>query len=181
MTPTPPQNCETAKSILTGIYLSAEVKDVIKRLRPVDLQEDILQHCFLELFQKPPDFIIQLHDRGKLKAYIVKILHNTATYNRTSFTKQFGKETPTDFCTETKYEVIRFENEENERIETYREIDCAVSTLGVTKSGMRYTDAMLKLYAELGTYKAVSEKTGIPQTSVFNTIKEVRKAIRKQL
>lgn len=169
-------NLETqSKSILTGIYTSQEVKDVIKRLRPVDLQEDILQHCFLELFQKPPDFIIDLHDRGKLKAYIVKILYNTATYTKSSFAKQRGKETPTDFCAETRFEIISFENDEVERVENYRQIACATSNI------YWYKARLLELYANLGTYKAISQITGIPHTSVYNTIKEARKDVKRLL
>lgn len=160
--------------ILTKIYTSLEVKEVIKRLRPVHLQEDILQHCFLELFQKPPDFIKDLHARGKLKPYIVKILYNTATYTRSSFAKQQGKETPTDFCGNAKYEVIRFENEEKEREEVHQQVACAVSETYWFKADL------LKMYAELGTYKAVSDKTGIPSTTVFNTVQAAKKEIKNK-
>lgn len=161
--------------ILTKIYTSNEVRDVIKKLKPVHLQEDILQHCFLELFQKEPAFIIDLHDRGKLKSYIVKILYNTATYTRSTFAKQQGKETPTDFCGNSKYEVIRFDSEEKERIENQQQIACAVSEVHWFKADI------LKMYAELGTYRAVSEKTGIPNTTIFNTVNQARKEIKSKI
>jgi len=164
-----------ASNILTNLYRSSEVKEVIKRLRPVHLQDDILQHTFLGLFEKPDAFIVDLHERGKLRAYIVKILYNTATYTRSSFAKQQGKETPTDMCGEAKYEVIRFEEEEKDRIEAQASVACAVSKLHWYKS------EMLQLYAELGTYQAVSDKTKIPLTSVFKTVSEARKEIKQKL
>lgn len=165
----------TAASILTRIYESKEIKEVIMRLKPEHLQQDILQHTFLELFEKEESFILELDGRGKLKAYIVKILYNTATYSRSSFAKALGKETPTDICGDAKYEVIRYEDEEKERTESNNSVACAVSNLHWYKANM------LAIYAELGTYKAVSEKTKIPLSSVFKTITEARKEIKKQL
>ena len=61
----------TAQVILTEIYCSDEVKEVVGKLEPQHLQQDILQHTFLELFEKPAKFIEDLHQRGKLKPDIV--------------------------------------------------------------------------------------------------------------
>ncbi|MBC7417449.1 MAG: hypothetical protein H7325_04760, partial [Pedobacter sp.] len=98
----------TARLLLTEIYESKEVACCIKKLKPVHLQEDIKQHTFLQLFEKPEAEILELNDRGKLKAYIVKILHNTATYKRTPFLKaegqERGREIPTDFCDHKPYD-----------------------------------------------------------------------------
>jgi DNA-directed RNA polymerase specialized sigma24 family protein len=183
----------TAATILTEIYLSKEVEQVIKKLKPDHLQEDIKQHTFLELFQKEADFIIDLHSRNKLKSYIVKILYNTATYTRSTFAKQQGKETPTDFndntmpffdgemnmnskrCNQSTFEVIRFEEEEKERIEIESSVACAASSIHW------YKFKLLEMYAELGTYQSVSDATGIPLTSVFQTISEARKEIKQRL
>ena len=168
-----------ATELLTEIYSSQEVKEVILKLKPDHLQQDILQHTFCELFQKPDEFIIDLHARGKLKSYIVKILYNSATYHRTTFEKEQGKghqkEMPTDFCSNSKYEVIKFVDEEKERQQEYSDIACAVSKV------YWYKADLIKLYAELGTYKAVSAKTGIPISSVFKTIKEAITEIKKLL
>ena len=69
-----------AHQLLTEIYTSQEVKDCITKIRPVDLQQDILQHSFLELLEKDQAFIIDLHKRCKLKPYIVKVIYNTSVF-----------------------------------------------------------------------------------------------------
>lgn len=147
--------------ILTEIYLSAEVETMIRSLKPCHLQDDIKQHCFMELFEKNEEFIMDLHKRGKLKNYIVKVLYNTARFTRTSFTKQLGKETPT----ESFEEVID---------ETYEEIEADLSNLHW------YKREVLKLYAEQGTYQKVSDLTHIPMTSIYQTVLEARKQILKE-
>lgn len=190
----------TASSILTEIYVSDEVKKCVSKLEPEHLQQDILQHTFMELFEKPSEFILDLYDRGKLKAYIVKILYNTATYSRTTFAKQQGKETPTDFnfdfneeaydnpgavkadkkhmqeyCNRSHYSLMEAHEEYKRQLEYESEVICALSEMHW------YKQELLNLYVELGTYKAVSDKTGIPLTSVFKTITELRKEIKQKL
>lgn len=190
----------TAQQVLTEIYVSDEVKKCVSKLEPEHLQQDILQHTFMELFEKPSDFILDLHVRGKLKAYIVKILYNTATYSRTTFAKQQGKETPTDFnfdfnedvsdnpglvgadkknmqeyCNRSHYSLFEAKEEYKRQMEYETDVKCALAELHW------YKQELLKLYVELGTYKAVSDKTGIPLTSVFKTITELRKEIKQKL
>ena len=165
-----------ARQILTDIYKSSEVDAIIKRLRPVHLQEDIKQHTFLELFQKPEEFILDLHNRGRLKPFIVKILYNTATYTKSSFAKSLGKETPTDFCVASKFEIIRTsETEDREMAEMHASVQCGMSEMHWYKS------RLLREYSEEGTYQKVADKTGIPIISIFATVREAKKEIKKKL
>ena len=190
----------TARLLLTEIYESKEVACCIKKLKPVHLQEDIKQHTFLQLFEKPEAEILELNDRGKLKAYIVKILHNTATYNRTAFTRaegqERGREIPTDFndakpfdnynsegfqeklakkCERNVYELLKVETDYEEQKEFNESVACVASKMHW------YKVQVLKEYAELGTYQAVSNKTKIPLTSIFKTVQEARKEIKAKL
>jgi DNA-directed RNA polymerase specialized sigma24 family protein len=147
--------------ILTEIYLSAEVEKMIRSLKPCHLQDDIKQHCFIELLEKDEEFIMDLHNRGKLKNYIVKVLYNTARFTRTSFTKQLGKETPTE----------TFEDVPEEE---YEEVSVNIENLHW------YKREVLKLYAEQGTYQKVSDLTHIPMTSIYQTVLEARKQVLKE-
>lgn len=167
---------ETLKNkVLTDIYTSNEVKEVIAKLKPEHLQEDIKQHCFLELFAKPDAEILDLHNRGKLKSYIVKTLYNTAHFSRTSFAKQLGKETPTDFCFPSSFEVMKFDTSDMERMQVEEAALCEAPQI------YWYKYEILKLYAELGTYKKVSEATGIPVMSIHVTCKQARQDIKERL
>lgn len=147
--------------ILTEIYKSHEVKKMIQSLRPIHLQQDILQHCFLELFEKDEKFIVDLYDRGKLKNYIVKTLYNTARFTRSKFHKELGNEIPVESFADIPVEV-------------YEEIKVDLSKL------YWYKKEILELYAKEGTYQRVSDLTHIPLTSVYKTVIEARKEIKKQ-
>lgn len=175
-----------AREILTEIYQSAEVAKTVNLLQPEHLREDIKQHVFMEMFEKPDDFILDLHNRGKLKAYIAKILYNTATYQRTTFKKEIGKETPTDFDAppeNTKalsvavYGVSTFEAdaEHKEAQKLYRDAVCAIDGL------YWYDRQIFLLYLKLGTYQAVSDHTKIPRTSVYDTVQNVRQTLKTKV
>ena len=42
-----------------------------------------------------------------------------------------------------------------------------------------YEAKILELYAELGTYRKVAEATGIPHISIYHTVRNARKNIKK--
>lgn len=150
------------KEILTEIYVSDEIADVIKRLRPENLQEDIKQHVFLELFTMDEAALMDMNNRGKLKHYIVKMIYNTARWTKSSFKKQFGQETPTE-------SFIDVEDQVEEKIEL------PIDEL------YWYKAEMLKLYAKHGTYQRVAEITGINISSIFQTVKQAKAEIKKAI
>ena len=134
-----------AKQLLTDIYTSSEITNCISKLRPVHLQQDILQHTFLELFEKDGRFIVDLHERGKLKAYIVKVLYNTSVYTHNKFSKENGREIP---CDTSCYEFIKHIKDDNE----FEETKDKEATLQCAFSKMHwYKVEVLRLYSTLGT------------------------------
>lgn len=154
-------NPQGKTDILTEIYLSKEVEAMIKSLRPEHLQQDIKQHCFMELFEKEDSFILELHSRGKLKSYICKVLYNTARFTRTSFSKELGREVPTE----------TFEDLADPE---YEEVNLDLKYLNW------YKKEILELYAEHGTYQKVADLTQIPMSSIYNTVLQTRKEILKK-
>lgn len=182
----------TKQSILTQIYKSKEVKDCLAYLQPEDLREDILQHCFLELLEKEDSFILDLHERGKLKYYIVKILYNTSRFQKCSFKKQLGKENPTDILGLVAFKI--WENDDEsvdwrkpnkvfseaiEDLEEARERDLREKkVVKALENVYWYKKEIFELYVEHGTIRRVNELTGIPKSSIHKTISEVRNEIR---
>ena len=154
----------TATELLTNIYKSKDFADMMRRVKVSDeLKEDIKQHVFCELFAKPCEFIEDLQNRGKLRGYISSMVWAVSKMNRhNKFARQFGfNEVPLEFAAHLEVE------------ETPEPI---------TLDGLDWYKAeMLQLYAELGTYKAVNEKTNIPTVSVFNTVKAAKKHVKMHL
>jgi len=154
----------TKNSILSEIYQSKDLDVMIRSIKPQHLQDDIRQYCFLELLEKSEEFVLDLYNRGKLKGYIMRVIYNTSKGNKHNGLKiQLGNETPTEVipeCICEQYEEINIEP--------------------VLKDVYWYKTELLRLYAEHGTFKKVSDLTKIPLKSVYTTIVEARKEIKKK-
>jgi len=152
-----------AKQIIADLYTSQDLRTCLSRIRPIDIQEEVLQHTFMELLSKPENEIIDLHLRNKLTAYVAKMLVNMVRWERGSFRKLQSKEV----TFETLPDII----EDNE-----------IEILIVPLDKIHWYEAkILELYAEHKTYRKVSEITGIPHISIFHTIKNARRNIKKHI
>lgn len=168
-------------SVLTEIYCSKEIGEVIGKIHPEGIRDDLKQHVFLELFEHTEEIILDLYNRGKLKSFIVKMLYNTSRFTKSKFSKEMGKEVSFgDFeeveeklCKTSAFEIVRGTNDLRTKDDEFEELNCAVSKI------YWYKARLLELYAEVGTYKKVSDVTGIPVASVFATINQARKEIKQ--
>lgn len=153
------------RNVLLEIYESKEITEVLKKVKNPD---DIRQHVFLTLLEKKEEDIEDLITRGKLKAYIVKMIYNTQSHHRTKYQKEMGFNVHTVEFTqehETPGEAEDFEFE--------NKIVKAVEGLDLFKN------KMIKAYAKYGTMRAVSEATLIPLPTVHRVIKQAREKIKQ--
>jgi hypothetical protein len=124
---------------------------------------DLIQHVFLLVCEQDKDFIIQLATTGKLKGYVCKLLYNTNRWQRTEYSKQLAaNEIPT-------------ENINDIADECYQEIIIPLHKIHWYKA------EVLKIYAEIGNYRGVAEKTGIHHCSIFQTVKQAKNEIKRLL
>lgn len=155
----------TAKQILTDIYVSEDFAAMMRKVKiSEDLKEDLQQHVFCELLQKPEEAIIDLYNRKKLRGYISSMVWSISRMKRTnSFARQFGVN---EVCTDDLPEIAD---------SSYSELTPDLNKLNW------YNSELLQLYAKLGSYKAVSDDTGIPVISVFNAVKEAKKILKHEM
>ena len=63
------------------------------------------------------------------------------------------------------------------------EVDDSERTIAIIKHKIKdlywYDKEILRMYVQLGSVRKVSAQTGIPHTSIFITIKNIRKCIKK--
>lgn len=152
-----------AKQIIADLYTSTDLRACLAKIRPVEIQEEVLQHTFTELLCKPEADILDLYQRNKLTAYVAKMLVNMVRWERSSFRKLQAKETP---------------------LESFTDLvdDIQVDEIVVPLQKIHWYEAkILELYAELGTYRKVAEVTGIPHISIFHTVQNARRNIKKHI
>ena len=149
----------TARQIIEDLYRSDELRECLSKIKPKELQDDLLQHCFLELLNKDESIIITLHSEGRFIGYVVKMMYNMVTWQNSEFNRIKMREVLTnDF-------VHPSEEQEEEIIVPLNKLNWV-------------SEKVLVLYAEHKTYRKVGEITGIPYSTIFQMVKKAKKKIK---
>jgi DNA-directed RNA polymerase specialized sigma24 family protein len=185
----------TARSLLTSVYISKEVEDVIKKIKPDYIRDDVKQHAFLTLFEKEETFILDLHSRDKLRQYVVKTIYNTANFSEGKFQREHRRKTELLYSFNEDIDedsdstmsaiglaacdhVINGARDEENRMD-YEELIEACPV--ILDKVYWYNKLLLKKYMELGTYRAVSKDVGLPVMTVFKAVKNAQKQAKELL
>ena len=64
---------------MKNIYETAYeyIEEIVKNIAPADPdKDDLIQEIALIILEKPPNFILELHEKGHLKYYIARVIMN---------------------------------------------------------------------------------------------------------
>ena len=138
-----------------------------------ELWEDLRQEIAVIVLEYDSEKIIELEEKGKqvFKFWIVRICCNQTNSKYGKFGRMYASLVPVE-------DRVKFIKEE-EQIDNSQELADGISK--IIKGLYWYDQEILKMYIELGSVRKVSKQTGIPHTSVFITIKKIRKCIKQQL
>lgn len=138
-----------------------------------DLWEDLRQEVALIVLEYNKDKIAELEIKGKqvFKFWIVRICCNQTNSKYGKFGRMYKSLIPVE-------DVTRFIAEEVEINDNQHIIDNITKRMNDL---YWYDKEILKMYIELGSVRKVSAETGIPHTSIFITIKNIRKCIKQSL
>lgn len=171
----------TKNEILSELFTSKDFNQCIRKMKPVNLQDELKAEVALILCEKDEEKIFQLWESGGLKFFTVRIILNLIQSNTSPFYKKFRSN---EFSL-SYHDLDSAENGEGfkrqitlEASEYDTSKDMAISEID---NLYWYDREILKLYAEHGTYRKVEEVTGIPFESVYKTTQRACKIIRKKL
>lgn len=154
----------TKAEILDKLYRTERVSKRVNK----ELVDDLKQQAFLILLGKSEEFILDYWERGTLEFYLAKLMYNQANWPKSEFNKivkQIG----------ITSDIPEEEEEEYNKEEKEQRLEATVSTL------YPYHQKLLRLYAELGTYRAVGEYTGVNWKSVYNAVQIAKREVKKKL
>lgn len=138
-----------------------------------DLWEDLRQEVALIVLEYDQDKLFDIVNKGKqvFKFWIVRICCNQLHSKYGKMWRMYNQIMPVE-------DVAKFIAEEEQVDNSQRAIDIIQNKI---KDLYWYDREILYMYVELGSVRKVSAQTGIPHTSIFITIKNIRKCIKKFL
>lgn len=189
--------------ILTDLFKSKEFNDCISKMRPEHLQDDLKGEVMLILCEMEEGKLMDLHYKGVLRFYTVRVILNLIQSSTSPFYKKFRMSgfdltSIKSSVMSGSYDFSLLEAMDSENINlVHRKVLEAISfeDLGEQKEKQLkeclaldeidnlywYDREIVKLYLELGTYRAVEEATGIPFESVYKTVIKSCRQIKKKV
>lgn len=176
----------TASQIITNVYLSKDLDTCIKsRVRPWwfpggdrDWWDELKAETFKIICEQPPELIEKIYQENKINFFVGRIIINLAKQDRNSLQKPYekGKKVPAEQAANIEqlppdYEA---EHEFNQQLEKFEQ-------LKATNNSGYYYGSLIELYSKYGSYRAVSNKTGIPVMSVRDAVIRGRKILINEI
>lgn len=151
--------------IITELWQSQDLNDALKKMKPVEIQEDLKSELFLIICEIEESKLIDLYEKKQLKFYIVRIMLNLVQSSKNKFFKN--------------YRNFEEYNETEKPDETEQPIEVMEFIEGL----YWYQKEILKLYTFdfNKNAKELSRQTGIPYMSLIRTLNQTKKELKKKI
>lgn len=152
-------------AIISELWSSDDLNEALKKMKPVEIQEDLKSELFLIICEIEQSKLIDLYDKKQLKFYIVRIMLNLVQSSKNKFFKNYR-----NF---EEYNETEKPDEQDEPIEVMEFIE-----------GLYwYQKEILKLYTFdfNKNAKELSRQTGIPYMSLIRTLNQTKKELKKKI
>lgn len=163
--------------IIQQLFVGKNFTDVINKMEPGHLRDDLRQDIILRICELPDDKVIGLHTRGELEFYTARVIINELRNKYNGFSKKYMQSqshvSDQELANKPEDEFLEEERVAKELLE-----DLAISEI----DNLNWYDAeIVRLYLKHKNYRAIQRETGIPYSSVFKTVQKAIRTIRSRV
>lgn len=167
-------NCS---EIISEIYQSKAINELISKIEPKDLQNDLKQEIALELLQMDCDKLKRMYKANELTYYTIRMILNIGTGKNNNFFKKFKQKDNKDKINDYL------------RIQQGKEIPIQISALASNILSEKLNSdpysaheaIIFNKFVELGNLKKVAEYFNIPHLHVFQVVKKTKTELKKAI
>lgn len=188
----------TRDQIITQLFMGKNFNQCIGKMEPEHLRDDLKMEVMAVVCELPEEKLKGLHDRKELEFYVVRIILNMIQSNTSPFFYKYRK-FQLSFIEES-HEIGEKGNEaqrrhfmnlithihdrmsvdETDMQERQKREDTEDRALAEIEGLHWYNAGLLKLYGQLGNYRAIAKATRIPHVSIYHTIKKSIKELKQK-
>jgi hypothetical protein len=161
--------------LIEDIYKNPKVTELLSKIEPVDLQDDLRQELALTLLNYDCDKLLKIDKEGNLINYALKTLWNIGTFKECNFNKIYKKR-------DTQItEYIR--SQQGHEIPLSKAIKAkSILTKKLDIDANNAHEAILfNKYVELRSYQKVADYFKIPRLHVMRVINTTKKELKQKL
>lgn len=174
--------------IISDYYTQKDIITFFKNIAG-EWWEELRQDVFLTICEYDKEKIIDMHQRKCLKFFIVRIgLNQFRSKNSKFYYQNFKNQRLSDNIIDDEliensdkilYSNMLYELQDDN---AYNKIEAKIQAVEKSIDDLRFFECeVLKLYLQLGTYKNVSIKTGIPIRTIANGVKNAINNVKLNL
>ena len=158
---------------IESIYRNPKINELIKNIKPTELQDDLKQEMAIVLLEYDCDKIKKLFEEGVLLSFACKIVWKMGTLQNGYFYKTYKKK---DIEKAVEYLQSLIGNKINR--------DSIIVAKNVLKNKMlidaneAHESILFEKYVELKSCTKVAEYFGIPPLHAFQVIKKMKKELK---
>jgi DNA-directed RNA polymerase specialized sigma24 family protein len=146
-----------------------------KITRGHELSNDLLQDVLLQLYEKNSDIVLRNYTDSDIKYYITAVMRINWNSKTSPFYYRIRRETDKYTPINDNYEVV---DDMDDKMDKEILIQCLEISFAELDW---FRKSVFELYMTMGSYNAVSKKTGIPLTSIARYIRESKSEIKSKI
>lgn len=191
------------QEIITALYNGQNFNDCLQKMEPAHLREDLKQEVALIVCEWPEEKIQQLHEKKQLEFYVVRVILNQIASNTSPFHKkyrrivvewadQFFGEYDTDtwiddninhiYNSSKGRNFLKMQDREEMTDHEERQLREHIEDIALAEIDKLYwyDKEMILLYKQVGSFRAMEEKTKIPFVSCFKNVKKSLETLKRR-
>lgn len=158
-------------SIISAFVADPDYRKICKQIAG-SYADDLYQELVVVILELPEEKLHRISETC-IKCFYYKLAKHQFCSRNSAFHKKYRK--GDEIVRDHVNDIILASQSDEIDPDLLHKVERAVSEV------YWYDSGILSLYAEKGTFKEVSECTGIPLISVFNTVSNARKIIKKKI
>lgn len=160
--------------IVADLFQSKEFNDCIGKMEPAHLRDDLKSEVMLILLETEERKLLDIHSKGGLKFYTVRIIINLIQSKTSGFYKRYRQQ-----MAELTDRFLADDSTDIEERAAWEAIE--EKALSEIDNLYWYNGGMVKLYMQHGNYRAIEKDTGIPYSSAYKTIQKSFEEIKQKV
>jgi hypothetical protein len=166
-------NCN---DIIQELYNNEKINELIIKIKPTELQDDLRQEFAISLLEYNCDKLIKIRNEGNLLGFALRVLWTIGTSKRSKFYNKFKKN---DYEKAIKY----FDSQKGKSIS----IEKVTLVENILKNKLKgspmdaHESIIFNKYVELRSCNDVANYFEIPSSHVFAVVKKMKQELKKAI
>lgn len=161
--------------LIENIYTHPKITELLSKIKPVDLQDDLRQELALTLLNYDCDKLLKIDKEGNIINYALKTLWNIGTYSEGEFNRKFKKLDLkiNDYLRSQQWNGISLNKATKAKEILNNKLE--------TDANNAHEAILFNKYVELRSYQKVADYFKIPRIHVMRVINATKKELKQKL